>query len=1000
MKMVCFLGLLGFANFLQAATLTWVGGSGTSWSTAANWSPATAPVSGDALVFSGTSNLTSQNDISGLTLSGISVSAGAGAFTLSGQSVMLSGTIDAQATTTQTLALPLVLVGDLTVNADAGLVILSGDISGTGNVIKTGRNGVRFSGNNTFVGSLTVKVASTYTSYVQGYSSAAFGAATNAITVEDGAWLGVYGGVTISNPITINGDGRLSWNGVLRSYSGTNIWKGQITSVGSRIRAEESMFILEGGVVGNNFYTQAGGSYSMIVFTNQPVNIGWANFYPHGGGVKYLAVTNNTWGRIEAQDRGSIQCGLPNVLPPTKDINWQGDFTLDLNGFDQVCNSIFSSTNKALRYLTSSRAPATLTVNQAQDGVFFGGILQGNVSLVKQGSALLTLDALDHTGSGQITVRQGPLLIKGGNLGNGYTNVIVEQSGRLLWHPTSNSTHLATTLQITTTQGASVDVTNGVTIIVKGLVVDGVSQPSGIYGSASSGATNVLPCLTGNGMVAVIPAPAPEITRTAVWSGAGSDSWVTNSANWADLVVPQFDNTLNVVFGTGGARATFPENVTIGQITLNRAQSNFLLDGPGAINLGKGGIVATSTVSRIFTVSNDLCLIDNQRWYVWTNTMTLRVAGRISSTPIFVTNLAQIGRGYCELYGDNSFACKYRLYTNTCVRLYHSHALDASELISTNASWVELYGGITVTNPVSISATYSGDSSYDGALRNKSGANTYAGTITTSDGRIGVAGGSLRILGGVKGRDLYVSGSPCEFAEKPIEITGAFLAHNGSFWTISVASNKWGAWVCNDSGGGLRFNVADALPPTIQLQFDGGKVLDLNGYAQTIGGLYSTANKGFQSITSAVPAVLTVNQSSTLRFGGCFQGISLVKNGTGTLLLTNTLHAMRGALTVNAGGLSISNGVFGALCTNVTIAASGTLDLGVAALSPEAFVSVAAGGKVRIATGVTNTISYLAVDARMKNAGYYTAQNLPSVILGQGALYVRRGCGNTIILIR
>ena len=90
-------------------TLTWTGGSATSdnFSDAANWSPAQSPASGDSLVFMGETRTSPVNDLDpdlftfkNLILSNDNTSGHAAAFTFSGNTLKLSGTISAVKATT------------------------------------------------------------------------------------------------------------------------------------------------------------------------------------------------------------------------------------------------------------------------------------------------------------------------------------------------------------------------------------------------------------------------------------------------------------------------------------------------------------------------------------------------------------------------------------------------------------------------------------------------------------------------------------------------------------------------------------------------------------------------------------------------------------------------------------------------------------------------------------------------------------------------------------
>lgn len=111
--------------------------------------------------------------------------------------------------------------------------------------------------------------------------------------------------------------------------------------------------------------------------------------------------------------------------------------------------------------------------------------------------------------------------------------------------------------------------------------------------------------------------------------------------------------------------------------------------------------------------------------------------------------------------------------------------------------------------------------------------------------------------------------------------------------------------------------------------------LDLNGFNQTIAGLNSVAGTNTSStnnniVTSATPAILTVDTSTTNFFGdgsnansGVITGaISLVKNGPGRLTLEDS-NNYTGTTTVNNGALIINGPNTGG--STYTVNAGGTL---------------------------------------------------------------------------
>src|SRR3569623_81054 len=85
----------------QAATLTWTGGGANdNWSTAGNWGGTAMNATGDLIQFTGSTRLTPVNDFA-TSVIGITFLSGAGAFTLSGNTITLAG--DVLVSTTATL---------------------------------------------------------------------------------------------------------------------------------------------------------------------------------------------------------------------------------------------------------------------------------------------------------------------------------------------------------------------------------------------------------------------------------------------------------------------------------------------------------------------------------------------------------------------------------------------------------------------------------------------------------------------------------------------------------------------------------------------------------------------------------------------------------------------------------------------------------------------------------------------------------------------------------
>lgn len=150
------------------AQSTWTGASSGLWSNAGNWSTGIADSFNTGLVFAGGSNVSTTNDLTSGTATSISFAPAAGAFTLSGNSIALSGSLVNNTAVNQTIAMPITL-GTSAVSVfsvSGGTMTLSGNISGgpaSSNAFTTGTN-VSFpgpsvlilAGSNSFTGNVNV----------------------------------------------------------------------------------------------------------------------------------------------------------------------------------------------------------------------------------------------------------------------------------------------------------------------------------------------------------------------------------------------------------------------------------------------------------------------------------------------------------------------------------------------------------------------------------------------------------------------------------------------------------------------------------------------------------------------------------------------------------------------------------------------------------------------------------------------------------------------------
>jgi autotransporter-associated beta strand protein len=155
-------GRLGFEVLegrLVLAVSTWSGAVSNLWSDAGNWDVPPAP--GNDFVFpAGAANLANTDDLTGSTSFGSLTIAGSG-YTIGGNAITLSGTLDAsQSGGTSTVALPVASggTGPLTVSVDqpGATLVISGAVSGSNGLTEAGAGVLDLTGSNTYSGTTTV----------------------------------------------------------------------------------------------------------------------------------------------------------------------------------------------------------------------------------------------------------------------------------------------------------------------------------------------------------------------------------------------------------------------------------------------------------------------------------------------------------------------------------------------------------------------------------------------------------------------------------------------------------------------------------------------------------------------------------------------------------------------------------------------------------------------------------------------------------------------------
>lgn len=202
-----------------STSLTWkYDANTTNLSDAVNWVENIAPKNPAVLTFQSSVDTVLTNNITGLVASRIQFNTNANSFNIGGNSLSLNNDLVNNSANLQTLSTPVVINSQLNVNTNTASITLSGPISGTGTLLKTGESVLNLSGSNTYSGGTVIK------GFIPGWppiSGVAFSG--NGTGTPSKPTSGPFG----TGVITFNGGGMWSVNNDVTLYNDINIPAGQ-----------------------------------------------------------------------------------------------------------------------------------------------------------------------------------------------------------------------------------------------------------------------------------------------------------------------------------------------------------------------------------------------------------------------------------------------------------------------------------------------------------------------------------------------------------------------------------------------------------------------------------------------------------------------------------------------------------------------------------------------------------------------------------------------------
>ena len=389
------------------------------------------------------------------------------------------------------------------------------------------------------------------------------------------------------------------------------------------------------------------------------------------------------------------------------------------------------------------------------------------------------------------------------------------------------------------------------------------------------------------------------VTIAATLGGSGALS----KAGAGTLVLSSVSNEANMSGGitvTGGTlQVQSDDHLSSGTLTLNggtltNGTSAFTIDNAialgasgGTFNIGGGSGAAQVTLSGV--VSGSGSLIKN-------------------------------GQAILELSGNNTYTGATNVTAGTVIAS-HANALGTTAGATTVASGatVRLAGALTFAESFSLAGTGKSVSAVNyGALHQISGSSTVSGTVTlTGDADISAASGSTLTVSGL------MSGA---FALNKTDAGTLILANSGNEASLTAGTTI--------SAGVL--SIADD-------NYLSSGTLTLNGGTLNITGVTTVDN------AIALASASTIANSVNATLSGVLSGSgTLTKSGASTLTLSGS-NTHSGAVSLTAGGLTLSGGSAIGNNSAVTQSASTTLTLS----SDETIGSLAGTGSVVLNAGLT-----------------------------------------------
>ncbi len=836
--------------YMTFGTTDWANGTGTLSATAAasyanntansTWAATTnlrissnitmsaARTLGTLLYNGTTSNFTLNTGGFNLTVNtgGLLMSSNAtGNFTITGGNIMGQASANDELVVIQNMAAGsnFTIASKIINNGSNGTILTK---SGTGELILNGTN--TYSGN-TYLNQGTLALG----------SNTALGTGT---LVIDGGTLDA----TVTTNLTNNNAQNWTGNFGFAGTNNLNMGTGAITMTGNRVVTVSGNTLTEGGNISGTGFSLTKNGTGVLMLT--------------GGGSTYSGGTIINNGVLEVSGNNALGAAGSNVT-----VNSGGTLRLD-DGFDITgVGATGGSSNGSL-----------LTITGADSG--FVGLQNGNGTSEWQGNIALVGNAIIDSGS------QSGASITIGNNGASYTSNV-----------SLGNHNLTFTGNFATSTVVNANITGvGNVIIDTGGVVQYFMDSNAYLGTTSVNNGTLILDTTSNG-VPTTPGSGNVLAingNLVIGDGIGAANTAAVQMGTGGTDVERFTINANsaVTINQDGLFNILGQDQTIAALTMNGGNIDTTDHNNNAFGLlglnGNASILAnanSSTISGNFNMANSVGNV--------TTVFTVASGGNVNGDLVVNAllsggSMVKNGAGNMVLNNTlNSYTGTTEVQTGT-LNIQANGALGAADGTAGEGTTVDAGGQLQMQNGITVSNEYltlngNGTGSSDGALQNKSGDNTWGGTINAaSDATINTTANSL-----------YVSGCVTTTA------TNATLTINGSGNTTISGNINGGLSLVKNGAGTLMFN--------------------------------GTASNSYSGTTTVNAGTLELNQTANTV---AVSGSTLTINNGGTLLSDNTENIGNGVNMVLNGGTWVTNGSGGSSFTEnlntLTLTATSNLTLG------------------------------------------------------------------------